>query len=101
MTEEETIKKFDEVVGRLENTKLDDVITRLVRIETKLDTDYRTLYGNGHPGLVEKHGSLENRVNTLEVENKTKNGLGAHLLAFFGWIVTTAIALYAAIKNTL
>lgn len=51
-----------------------EVIDRLGRIETKLDADYRALHGNGHPGLIDKHSDLEQRVRILETSQTPTNG---------------------------
>ena len=73
-----------------------DVIDRLGRIETKLDHDYHTLHGgDGQPGLIQKQDALSCRVQTLE-ENKNH---GIATLGLVGWIITTLIALYGAVRH--
>ena len=71
-----------------------DVIDRLGRIETKLDNDYRTLHGNGQPGLLSKHTDLEKRVSALEQSASTQSGIAGKVTVGVAWIITTAIALY-------
>lgn len=71
-----------------------DVIDRLGRIETKLDSDFRALYGNGQPGLVTKHVQLEQRVSALEQAARTQSGIAGKVILGAAWLVTTAIALY-------
>ena len=73
-----------------------DVIDRLGRIETKLDSDFRALYGNGQPGLITKHVQLEQRVTSLEQTARTQSGLVGKLAVFLAWLITTIIAAYAA-----
>ena len=97
-----------------------DVIDRLGRIETKLDNDYKALHGNGKPGLLDRVTTLESE-NKLAVDNVKRieelhrqlSDLEMRVEAFsmclkadkdwigrirdsIGWIVTTAIAIYAA-----
>lgn len=72
---------------------------RLARIEAdiqtmklRLDNDFRSLYGNGHPGLIDRHADLEKRL-----ASHLASGAGASSLIH--WIVaaaTIACALYTA-----
>lgn len=71
-----------------------DVIDRLGRIETKLDSDFRALYGNGQPGLVTKHVQLEQRVSALEQAARTQSGIAGKISIGIAWLITTAIAIY-------
>lgn len=73
-----------------------DVIDRLGRIETKLDSDFRALYGNGQPGLITKHVQLEQRVSALEQAARTQSGVAGKVILFLAWLITTIIAAYAA-----
>jgi hypothetical protein len=83
-------------------SKLDDLKDAISELEKKfvtlndhLDADYRELHGNGQPGLVSKHNALDKRVNTLEI----LNGVKAKAITAICWIITTLIAIYAAIKH--
>ena len=71
-----------------------DMADRLGRIETKLDSDFRALYGNGQPGLVTKHIQLEQRVSALEQTARTQSGIAGKIVIAVAWLVTTAIAFY-------
>lgn len=51
-----------------------EIIDRLGRIETTLMVDSKALHGNGHPGLIEKHADLEQRVRILEASQTPTNG---------------------------
>ena len=33
--------------------------SKLARIDLRLDNDFRSLYGNGHPGLIDRMNELE------------------------------------------
>lgn len=81
------------------NTFEQDVIDRLGRIETKLDTDYRTLHGDGKPGLVDKLDALEDRVRDLETDRASKQRHWGATAVVAGFVVNTAIALYAIVKK--
>ena len=69
-----------------------EVIERLTSIEVKLDADYRALHGNGKPGLLD-------RVNKLENSMYAGGMLYRAVVSIVAWIITLAVALYAALKN--
>ncbi len=69
-----------------------EVIERLTSIEVKLDADYRALHGNGKPGLLD-------RVNKLENSMYAGGMLYRVIVSIAAWIITTAVAIYAALKN--
>ena len=73
-----------------------DVIDRLGRIETKLDADFRTLHGNGHPGLLD-------RVDELEKEMSALNSRKVWIKEWLGWIFALAnlIVLYLKASSCL
>ena len=74
----------DELLIRLdESTK---------EIKNKLKTDYAHLHGNGRPGLLERVQKLE------DWQAARQHHYGA-IAAAIGFIVNTAIAVYAAIKR--
>ncbi len=71
----------------------------LIRIDERtkdileaLARDYKALHGNGSPGLLARVQKLEDMHQT---ENTTLRKYGA----FIAWLVTTALALYSAIKH--
>lgn len=69
-----------------------EVIERLTSIEVKLDADYRALHGNGKPGLLDRVSKLENSMYAGGM-------LYRAVVSFVAWIITLAVALYAALKN--
>lgn len=69
-----------------------EVIERLTSIEVKLDADYRALHGNGKPGLLD-------RVNKLENSMYAGGMLYRAVVSVVAWIITLAVAIYAALKN--
>ena len=62
-----------------------DVIDRLGRIETKLDNDGKAIYGNGHPGLLDRMVKLEQEIALLKSKDKWCH-------KWLGWILATALA---------
>jgi hypothetical protein len=69
-----------------------EVIERLTSIEVKLDADYRALHGNGKPGLLD-------RVNKLENSMYAGGMLYRAVVSVIAWLITLAVAIYAALKN--
>ena len=69
-----------------------EVIERLTSIEVKLDADYRALHGNGKPGLLD-------RVNKLENSMYAGGMLYRAIVSVVAWLITLAVAVYAAVKN--
>lgn len=72
---------------------------RLSRIEAdiqtmklRLDNDFRSLYGNGHPGLIDRHADLERRL-----ASHIASGTGAAaIIQYLIAAVTILCALYTA-----
>lgn len=76
-----------------------EVIERLTRIEANQIRDTKILNGNGKPGLVEKFDKLEDRVLALETARDTEVKSHHKFIAIIGWLITTAVACYAALKS--
>ena len=78
------------------DTERDELLIRLdestKEIKNKLKTDYAHLHGNGRPGLLERVQKLE------DWQAARQHHYGA-IAAAIGFIVNTAIAVYAAIKR--
>ncbi|MDD5699123.1 MAG: hypothetical protein PHH77_10950 [Victivallaceae bacterium] len=75
-----------------------EVITRLTRMEAKLDNDYRELHGHeGKPGLIDKHDALDDRVHTIETTYKTWGTVLGLIVAIFS--IASAIVAVAAFLN--
>ena len=69
-----------------------EVLQRLTAIEVKLNADYRALHGNGKKGILDRVSDIENKIYSGGVLYRV-------IVGIIAWIVTTAIALYGAIKN--
>ena len=69
--------------------RVDERLEQLCEHYEKVD---KCLYGNGQPGLV-------SRVQTLEDLHKNENSFLKKITSIGGWLVTTAIAVYALFKK--
>ena len=73
-----------------------DVIDRLARIEEAINNDYKALYGNGKPGLLDRMVALESKMQSILAEGQNNRDWFTRIRESIGWLVTTAIAIYAA-----
>ena len=73
-----------------------DIIGRLGRIETKLDNDGKAIYGNGKPGLLDRMVALEGKLQVIQAQTEANHDWFSRIRESIGWLVTTAIAIYAA-----
>lgn len=64
--------------------------SKLARIDLRLDNDFRSLYGNGHPGLIDRMNELEKHL------AKRSGGLAA-----VSQIVTLLLSLTAIACNVI
>ena len=92
--EKDVYDRFDELKSALSTLE-----KTVVTLKDHLDADYSALHGNGKPGLLAEHQELEKRVHTLEIKADSNRGFIAWVLNALAWVVTTAVAVYAAIKN--
>lgn len=66
-----------------------DIYADVQTVKTKLETDYRALYGNGSPGLVA-------RVTDIEKKLAAMNSSASSVLRLLAWLATVIVAIYAA-----
>lgn len=114
MTEEEKTLLI-KIAERLENfeKRMDD---KFESINESLKRDYKIIYGNGQPGLMqqvqdlthdveelkkktEKLEPLPARIQTLENLHQNENTILKKYGVIIAWLITTALALYSAIKS--
>ena len=69
-------------------TKLAALEPKLARLDLRLDNDFRSLYGNGHPGLIDRMNEIEKHL------AKRSGGLAA-----VSQIVTLLLSLTAIACN--
>lgn len=74
------------------DTLLIRVDEQVKEIHRALARDYKCLYGNGQPGLLQ-------RVQQLENYHSNENTFLKKFGAVIAWIVSTALAVYAVIKH--
>ena len=92
--EKDVYDRFDDLKNALSTLE-----KTVVTLKDHLDADYSALHGNGKPGLLAEHQDLEKRVHTLELKAESNRDFTAWILNFIAWLVTTAVAVYAAIKK--
>ena len=92
--EKDVYDRFDDLKNALSTLE-----KTVVTLKDHLDADYSALHGNGKPGLLAEHQELEKRVHTLELKAESNRGFTAWILNFIAWLVTTAVAVYAALKK--
>lgn len=103
-----TDRERDELLIRMDE--------RTMKMQEALERDFKSLYGNGQPGLIERvrdlsttckelKGKLEDlekipaRVQTLENYHTNENSFIRKCGAVIAWLVTAALALYSALKH--
>jgi tetrahydromethanopterin S-methyltransferase subunit B len=118
MTEEEK-KLLIRIAERLENfeKRMDD---KFDVINESLKRDYKIIYGNGQPGLVQqvqelhhiaedlktklsalekKVEALPGRIQNLENYHSNENSFLKKFGSVIAWLATTALALYSVLKH--
>lgn len=76
-----------------------DIYADVREIKTKLESDYRALYGNGQPGLVAKVASIERELAVARARSSWWGSALAGWLSILAWLVTTVIALASLFKR--
>lgn len=76
-----------------------DIYADVREIKTKLESDYRALYGNGQPGLVAKVSSIEQDVAVIKAKQSWWGSAIAGWLSVIAFIITTIISIIALVKK--
>lgn len=76
-----------------------DIYADVREIKTKLESDYRALYGNGQPGLVAKVASIEQDVAVIKAKQSWWGSAIAGWLSVIAFIITTIISIIALVKK--
>ena len=86
------------------NEKLEELLLQMsadiAEIKTKMDADYRALYGNGKPGLLSDMAELERRMLTMEnavsaIRDSRKRNWGM-VVAIAAWVASAAVNIIGA-----
>lgn len=65
-----------------------DIKGELKLINQKLDQDYKSIHGNGKPGLIDNVSMLDTRITIVETQTDTS----LKWLKLCGWIISVLIA---------
>lgn len=66
-----------------------EIHTDVQVMKSKLEHDFRALYGNGHPGLIDRVADIEKKLAVM-------NGSQHSVLQTLAWLATFGVAVYAA-----
>lgn len=76
-----------------------EIYAEVREIKTKLESDYRALYGNGHPGLIEDVANLKRDMAILRAKQSWFGSSLAGWLSLLAWLITTAVSILAILKR--
>lgn len=72
-----------------------EVTERLGRIETKIELLLRTVHGREQPGIIQEMASLENRLLTLELQERSAKKNYGRAAAAAAFVINAGIAIGA------
>ena len=78
-------------------TIIREIYAEVREIKTKLESDYRALYGNGHPGLIEDVANLKRELAIIKAKQSWFGTALAGWLSVVAWLVTTAVSVVSII----
>ena len=87
------------MTDRERDQKLLQMCEDIAEIKVKVSSDYRAIYGNGKPGLLEDMKNITERVVTLEAKEKERQHHYGVLAGVIGFIINSALAIWAALKH--
>lgn len=76
-----------------------EIYAEVREIKTKLESDYRALYGNGHPGLIEDVANLKRDMAILRAKQSWFGSSLAGWLSLLAWLITTTVSILAVLKK--
>lgn len=76
---------------------LREIYSDIQVIKTKLEADYRALYGNGKPGLVADMEDVKREICLMKAKQSWWGSALAGWLSILAWLVSTAIAFISLI----
>lgn len=78
-----------------------DIYADVREIKTKLESDYRALYGDGHSGLVKDVETLKQDMAVMKARYSWFGSSVAGWASVIAWLVTTCIAVAALLRKAL
>ena len=82
------------------DTQRDDLLIRLAsdvaEVKLKTSNDYKAIYGNGKPGLIDTVAVLERRVSELEGDVKARKRNWLAICGIIAWVASAAVNLIGA-----
>ena len=72
------------------NSLIREIYAEVREIKTKLESDYRALYGNGHPGLLDRVSKLALELEKLLARTRWYKEWGGRI----GWLCTFGLGVY-------
>lgn len=72
---------------------------KVSEIDTKLENDYRALYGNGKPGLIADVAELQKELAVIKAKQSWWGSAIAGWLSVIAFIITTIISIIALVKK--
>lgn len=73
-------------------TLIREIYADVREIKTKLERDYSALYGNGHPGLIDRVQKLENEFSKMNEKRKWYR-------EWLGWIFAVITFIASNVRN--
>lgn len=81
------------------DTLIRQIYADLQVIKTKMDSDYRALYGNGKPGLIDDVANLKSDIAIIKAKQSWFGSSLAGWLSLLAWLITTAVSILAILKR--
>lgn len=80
-------------------TLIREIYAEVREIKTKLESDYRALYGNGHPGLIEDVASLKRELAIIKAKQSWFGTALAGWVSIIAWLITTAVSIISIVRR--
>ena len=80
-------------------TLIREIYAEVREIKTKLESDYRALYGNGHPGLIEDVASLKRELAIIKAKQSWFGTALAGWFSVIAWLITTAVSIISIVRR--
>ena len=81
------------------DTLIRQIYADLQVIKTKMDSDYRALYGNGKPGLIDEVANLKRDLAIIKAKQSWFGSSIAGWVSVLAWLITTIVSILAILKK--